>query len=296
MDKLILPNFICVGAQKSATTTLYTILKQHPDICLAEGKKETRFFLDYGDYCKGIKFYSKEYFSQCMGKNAIGEFCPEYMYFDYVPFRLYNELGESLKLIFILRNPIDRAYSHYLMSKRRGIEKKSFIKAIEVENDRIKINEYSKNHFSYINRGFYADQIKRYLKLFSKNNFLFIIFEEDFLSNRKSTISKLCNFLNVREIDLDIEIRMNPARFIRIKLVKDIIENDSKFKMFWRKLVPSQQLRKKIVGYVENLNWKRLKNNELDKEIKSKLFKRYYMENLAELEGIIGRNLDIWHQ
>ena len=133
---MILPNFVCVGAQKSATTTLHTILTQHPNIYLPK-VKETKFFLNYGSYEKGIRFYSQEYFGDWAGQKAVGEFCPEYMYFEYVAKRLYEYFGPELKIISTLRNPADRAYSHYLMSKRRTIENEKFEKAIELEHKRI---------------------------------------------------------------------------------------------------------------------------------------------------------------
>lgn len=138
------------------------------------------------------------------------------MYFKYVPERLYKDLGPNLKILFSLRNPVNRAYSHYLMSKRRQIETESFKKAIDLESERIKLSEYNKNHFSYINRGLYAIQIKRYLNFFPKDNLFFLVFEEDFIENRKLTISKILKFLEVEDMDLKIDIQMNPARFIRI--------------------------------------------------------------------------------
>jgi len=184
-----LPNFLCVGAQKAGTTTLHDILIQHPEIYLPE-IKETKFFQDNSKYRKGLDYYEKEFFGKWNGERAVGEIDSVYMYFEYVPERIYKHLGKDIKLIFMLRNPVDRAYSHYWMSYRRGYETETFERAIELEQKRIKIDEFHKIHFSYIDRGFYAKQIKRYLKLFPKENMLFIIFEEDFLKNRKKQLNR----------------------------------------------------------------------------------------------------------
>jgi len=162
---MTLPNFIIVGAQKSGTTTLYDILAQHNDIYLSS-TKESKFFVDEEKYNRGIEFYSNEYFSNYNGEKAIGEIDPEYIFFEDVPQRLRYDISSNLKLIFILRNPVARAYSHYLMTYKRGWDELSFEEAIKEEPQRIQKDFFSKHHQSYITRGYYSKQIKRYLEYF----------------------------------------------------------------------------------------------------------------------------------
>jgi len=186
---MTLPNFIIVGAQKSGTTTLYDILAQHNDIYLSS-TKESKFFVDEEKYNRGIEFYSNEYFSNYNGEKAIGEIDPEYIFFEDVPRRLRYDISSNLKLIFILRNPVDRAYSHYLMTYKRGWDELSFKEAIKEEPQRIQKDFFSKNHQSYITRGYYSKQIKRYLEYFPIKNMHFIIMEDCDISGSAANINK----------------------------------------------------------------------------------------------------------
>ncbi len=129
---MALPNFLCVGAQKAGTTTLYEILKQHPDIFLPQNIKETKFFVYDEKYEKGVQWYQKEFFSEWNGQKAIGEVDPAMMFEEKSAQRIFDTLGNNVKLIFIFRNPVARAYSHYLMSQRKGAEDLSHLSPGEI--------------------------------------------------------------------------------------------------------------------------------------------------------------------
>ncbi len=296
-----LPNFLCVGAQKAGTTTLHDILIQHPEIYLPE-IKETKFFQDNSKYKKGLDYYEKEFFEKWNGEKAIGEIDPEYMYFEYVPERIYKHLGKDTKLIFMLRNPVDRAYSHYWMSYRRGYETETFEKAIELEQKRIKIDEFHKNHFSYIDRGFYAKQIKRYLNFFPKENMFFIIFETEFLKNRIETVKFLLKFLEVNaDVTLDLNIKSNPASMFRSRLVRDFIyETNESFYYMVRKLgkllVPSEKLRQRILITLDKINQKPIRPPKLSESLRKKLLSQYFIDDIKDLETILGKDLSIWYK
>lgn len=110
----MLPNFLIVGAQKCGTTSLHEYLYQHPQIYLPEGK-ETKFFAEDARYSKGITYYEDVCFSTYSGESAVGEVDPDYMYFEQALERIAEHLDlRTTKLIFVLRNPVDRAFSHYL--------------------------------------------------------------------------------------------------------------------------------------------------------------------------------------
>jgi len=290
-----LPNFICVGAQKAGTTTLHDILNQHPDIYLPK-IKETKFFQNNKKYRKGLDFYKNEFFSNWNGEKIIGEIDPSYMYFDYVPERIYKHLGKDLKLIFILRNPVDRAYSHYWMSYRRGYEKETFENAVELEPTRLKIDEFHKLHFSYISRGLYAKQLKRYLNYFSKRNMFFIIFEEDFIKKREKTIKSLLTFLGVdTDVRLNLDIRRNPSSLPRIEFLRDFIYKPNTIKSFMKKILPSSNFIRKLLKTIDNLNQKEIRYS-IDEKFKKELMQKYFINDIKELEKIIERNLRIWYE
>ena len=131
-----LPNFMCIGAAKSGTTSLYDILKQHSDIFLPSFK-EPHFFDIPSVYQNGIEWYEKTYFQSVKNEKCIGDFSPTYLFDEHAPERILNDLGDNVKFIIILRNPVDRAYSHYLHSKRDEHENLSFKDALSLEKNRV---------------------------------------------------------------------------------------------------------------------------------------------------------------
>ena len=174
------PNFVCIGAQKAGTTTLADILSQHSDICIPP-LKETKFFLFDEDYKKGEDYYAG-FFTNYKGQKAVGEFDPDYLLFPHTAERILETLGEDVKIIVVLRNPADRAYSHYLMTKKKGLEPFPFEQAL-VEEQHRKEDIKTRKIFAYTERGFYGRQLQAFLNVFPPKNFLFLIFEEQ-LRNR----------------------------------------------------------------------------------------------------------------
>lgn len=294
---MVLPNFLCVGTQKAGTTSLHNILIQHSNIYLPK-KKETKFFVDDSLFEKGLSYYESEFFSKWNGEKAIGEVDPDYMYFEYVPERIYGFLGKDIKLIFFLRNPVERAYSHYLMSKGRGIEKLSFLEAVKVERERIHKDFFSKSHFSYITRGFYSEQIKRFLRFFPKENMFFAIFEKDFLNDRANLFKKLFNFLDVPEKkEIDFNIKSNPAFGSHVPLLSRIIHEKPKWaKSFANIFIPNKKIKRKIAVMLDEINKKPIKKRELNVNEKYFLYKTYFKKEIQELEKLINRDLSIWRK
>ena len=203
-------NFLGVGAQKCGTTTLYHILKQHPDIFMAE-RKEIHFFDDSNNYSKGINWYKETYFKDTGHAKAIGEITPAYMFLEHIPEKILKDLGRDIKFIFMLRNPVDRAYSNYKMELGRNNEHETFLKAIELESERIVESESTKKTYSYVQRGFYAKQIKKYLKYFPEENMMFVIFEE-FIKEPTNISKEIFKFLGVQsEFQLNYHIKKNES-------------------------------------------------------------------------------------
>jgi len=293
---MTLPNFIIVGAQKSGTTTLYDILAQHKDIYLSS-TKESKFFVEEEKYNKGIEFYSNEYFSKYNGEKAIGEIDPEYIFFEDVPRRLRYDISKDLKLIFILRNPVARAYSHYLMTYKRGWEELSFEDAIIEEPKRIEKDFFSKHHQSYISRGYYSKQIKRYLEYFPKENMHFIIMEDDFIANKEQTIHKLLKFIDVKaDENIDIYKKSNVSSQPRFKFLRDLIFKPNAVKKLLKPLIPSQKVRYFILmNILDKINQKPKKDNKLTIEESKAIYEKYYKDEIRELEKLLDRDLGSWY-
>ena len=111
----LIPSFFVVGAQKAGTTALHHYLARHPDIFLPK-IKETHFFNDgHGEWHRGFNYYLQKYFSSRNEKKLAGEIDPEYLFFPETAGRIAAHIPNA-KLIFIFREPVSRAYSHYWMT------------------------------------------------------------------------------------------------------------------------------------------------------------------------------------
>jgi len=210
----VLPDFIIVGAQKCGTTSLYNYLIRHPNV-YASSKKEIGFF--NVRYSKGVNWYrahfptSLKYFwiNKIRKKPFLtGEADPEYIINPYALKRIAKLLPDC-KLILILRNPVDRAYSHYQHACRfkRGRETLSFDEAIEKEQERIgeawqkmlKDENYQNRNiprYSYLTTGVYIDQVQVLLSLFNKEQLLFLN-AEDFFDNTEQVFKQVVSFLGL---------------------------------------------------------------------------------------------------
>lgn len=182
-------NFIIAGIQKGGTTALRMFLREHKDIYMP--KEEGHFF----DHLHTTYDKYHKLFKNRKNSSLLGECTPIYMFWpgSMEKIQLYNP---NIKIICLLRNPIDRAYSHYRMELRRGIETKFFKEALVFEEKKLKKISDSRRYYSYIARGMYSWQIERIYKLFPKNNVLFIK-SEDLLSDHDETLEVIFNFLEI---------------------------------------------------------------------------------------------------
>ncbi len=203
-----LPDFIVIGAQKGGTTYLYNLLTRHPLVDPA-ASKEVHFFDNLFDL--GVEWYRRCFPAPRWehGRRSItGESTPYYLFHPDVPRRM-AELVPQVRLIALLRNPVDRAYSHYHKIVREGLESLSFEEAIETEAvrlrsdaDRTLQNEHypslDHRYFSYLSRGVYVDQLLRWVTFFSKEQLL-VLKSEDFFERPPETLKRVLNFLDLPE-------------------------------------------------------------------------------------------------
>lgn len=201
-----LPDYLIIGAQKSGTTSLYSYLIQHPSI-LAAFHKEVHFF-DL-QYDKGVSWYRSHFPKISSLKKAgaiVGEASPYYLFHPHSARRIYD-LIPHVKLILLLRNPSERAVSHYFHERRHGTESLSIQDAFNQEDIRIAdelkrmvadphYQSPAHQRYSYLRRGIYAGQIETYLEFFPAENML-ILKAEDFFSNPAETVKKTYRFLAV---------------------------------------------------------------------------------------------------
>lgn len=291
MDK---PNFLCVGTQKAGTSSIHAILKQHSQIFLPR-TKELHFFDREENYTQGIEWYSQNY-SGITTETAIGEVSHGYLYSKNAPERIMQHLGKDVKLLFSLRNPADRAFSNYKMIVGRGLEKNKFKKAIKIDLKKIKNSEQYAIPFHYINRGFYYQQIQNFLKIFPKENMFFILFENDFLNNRKHTFEKIYNFLGVEYEDISVNVKITPQTHYKNQNADKILNTTHPINQFAKKIIPSKKLRTNIKYFFTKLNQKPTANISELEEMRPFLINEVYKESILNLEKLIDRDLSSWYK
>ena len=291
----MLPNFFVVGAQKSATTSLHQYLSGHPDIFLPP-QKETHFFIEDARYELGIDHYEREYFSGWSGERSIGEIDPDYMYFqETLPRMLRHFDPPTLSFIFILRNPVERAFSHYLMTYRRGLEPLSFEEAIEREPERVGTDFHSREHYSYVGRGFYHRQITRYLDHVDRDRIL-VLLTDDLKRDPRPVIRRLFDFLGVDNTysppDLNTEYHRAAVPH-SMAFVKWLTGGDSPEKKVLRLLMPHAGLRSWMRRTALSLNLRPQNSLQLSDSARNKLL-HIYAADMRQLAALIGGIPDAW--
>ena len=178
---LRLPDFIIGGAPRSGTTWLYELLSRHPDVFLAKpSQPEPKFFLVDDLYERGIEYYSQTWFAEARPGALVGEKSTNYLESATAACRIHRDLP-FVKLVFILRNPVARAYSNYLWSRKNGLENEAFEQALALEEERERQIpdrlRYARPH-AYFSRGLYADLLEPYLSLFGRKQILCLRFDD----------------------------------------------------------------------------------------------------------------------
>ena len=293
-----LPNFLCIGSPKSATTSLFEILKQHPEIGLSSFK-EPHFFDTDANWNNGRDWYEKSYFSDLEFKKSIGEFTPSYLASKICASRIKKTLVSGVKFIVLLRDPIDRAYSHYLHTKRDEYENLSFLDALEKEDVRLK--EYIDNkddisftRFCYKYSGMYALHLKNYLNKFDEKQFCIIIFD-DFVNKREEVINRILTFLNVDlNVSLNIDIKINPASKARSIQLKKFMAQKSFFRTLLKFMIPSLEFRQRIRNKIHGKNNRVSSKNSLTQTERDFCYHHYFKDDINELEKMLNINLKKW--
>lgn len=186
-------SFCIAGAQKSATSSLHDSLSGHPELSLPKSKELHIFDDDSRENFVDLDDFITEYDSPI---RMTGDATPIYLYWPEAPLRMATH-NPDMKIIISLRDPVDRAYSHWAMERSRGAENLSFTEAIRSGRARVKANRGGVHRvFSYVERGLYAEQIRRLMSTFPRSSLHFIKFD-DIIEKERETLDGICHFLGV---------------------------------------------------------------------------------------------------
>lgn len=296
----VLPNFLIIGAAKAGTTSLYYYLRQHPDIFMSP-IKETNFFaydvstieeftnLTENDFpVKSIVEYQK-LFLHGDHKKAIGEASPRYLWQPTAPLNIKKYIPDA-KLIVIFRNPVQRAFSGYLMYFSQGREKRSFSQAID---DEIKMSESGKwplGRMTYISLGFYSKQLSNYFQYFDRDQFKIILYD-DYKSDLDGTLHQVFKFLDVGIIQLRSLPRHNVSGLPKSRLVHFLLKPRKMTKTI-RRYLP-QTVHDPIFNYFMGIKERNMMKPLIESDIRRKLI-GIFREDILLLQDLIDRDLTSW--
>lgn len=295
-----LPDAFIVGAAKSGTTSLYQMLAAHPSIFFPEGEKEPFFFCFAGQrpdkldprIVERVTWDEKNYlalYSDATSDAVAMDASTAYLYQHNEVIkhleRYYGNQLPSVKIIILLRNPVDRAWSHYLYLIRNGHEALDFEDAIKPEC--IAERKATRWGFDYLGYGAYGAQVTAFVERFPHT---LILFTED-LSDHNRLLTGVHQFLGVTHYSQDKSKKTNPSGVPKNRFLVDQMRNNKWLKKMVN-LLPEQLkhgLLEKRDAMMEDL----LEKVEMDAKMKKQL-QEYYASDIRTIEKLTGRDLSAW--
>lgn len=288
-----IPDFFIVGAPKSGTTSLYHYLKEHPDIFMPD-IKEVNFFSSNEITSQNLYYKNQvvidnkddylNLFKNTNPEEITGESSVSYLFYPEVAKKI-KKFNPNAKIIIVLRNPVYRAFSHYLMDFNEGYFDKSFGDIFNKKSsEQIKSKQFKLFFQQVFELGLYYSQVKRYLEVFPREN-VFIIFQEDLRENTESIIKDLYSFIGVNnDFSPVISKKHNTYSVPSNKFLKSIYRN-SKLRSLLEQLLPRATknfLRKKFFNSDKPVLDKKLLNDVSE----------FYMEDKLKLGSLLGLDFE----
>lgn len=270
----MLPTFIVAGAQKSGSTTIHRVLDAHAQIFVAP-EKEVNYFWKRANLEKGTQWY-ESFFSGAESHQQVGDVSPSYMYRSWSPTEI-SKLLPHVKLVFSLRNPIERAYSQYWHWRRRLWEPRTFQEAIRDKS------------CQYVARGQYFTQLKRFCDRFPRHQILVLLFDE-LVADPKAFFRQIGSFLDVDEFPGEmVATRANDPRWPANRLYQLLHDRPA-----WTRYVPrvfsGRSLLMRAVSWGPMVPYT---YPPMDFEVRREL-RDYYTEEIQLTAALIGMDLSHW--
>jgi len=294
-----LPTFLVIGAARSGTTALYTYLRQHPGIFMSP-LKETNFFsfedetLDYEgpgrDYVNRSVTSLDAYralFEEASPEQAVGEASPLYLYTEKAPARIRHHIPD-VKLIAVVRDPVEQAFSHFLYAKRQTLEPlDDFALALDAEAERARRRWQPLFQYSQFPR--YHLQLRRYFDLFPAEQIRIHLYE-DFSEDPLSVLADVYAFVGVDpDFVADVGYRPNAGGVPRSSFLQDLVMKPHLLNRVFGRLLP-EELKRRIRDAIADRNMER---PEMPDRARDRLRAELRPDVIA-LQELIGRDLSHW--
>ncbi|MBF2073843.1 MAG: sulfotransferase [Synechococcales cyanobacterium C42_A2020_086] len=295
---MTLPNFLIIGAAKAGTTSLHYYLNQHPQIYMSP-VKEPRFFalegesLNFQNPDRSINVNSvtsledyQKLFAGVTDEIAIGEASPLYLYSPKAIDRIQHYIPDA-KLIAVLRNPVDRAFSCYTHLVRENYERLPFAAALKEEQKRIEQNWAHLWH--YKQAGYYYAQLKPYFDRFPAEQIRIYLYE-DLNQDSTAVVQDICRFLGVDDSFTPDLTRMNVSGVPKSRFLHYFLSKKNPFRTALRPLFP-KTFRKSLSQQMKQWNLeKKLTLSSADRQALLNL----YRSDILQLQDLIQRDLSHW--
>jgi len=285
------PNFFIVGAPKAGTTYLYNMLKQHPDVFFPDRKElnhfsaweiqqqrlyyEEKVISDHDEY---ISLYQSASFCPIRGVASVS-----YLFYPKVPGRIFKSCPDA-RILIMLRNPCHRAFSHYLMDERLGYVDVPFSEIIFKGKADLRLSLY---YQQYVELGLYAEQVKRYLDVFGREQLHVILFERA-RGNWERTLSDIYAFLGIPDSFMPVNEAQNPYRAGRNAALQKVYKN-RRIRRFLKALLP-QKLRDRLLDRLFPQNEKPKMSGEVLAELR-----HLYRKDTVNLGKLLNADiLNMW--
>lgn len=292
MPTLKLPNLIIGGVHKAGTTSVFTYLAMHPDVC-GSSIKEIGFFMPliYGKPIAPLEEYSK-YWKHCEeNKKYLLEASPSYIYGkEIIAERVQKDLGDEVRIIFIFRNPVDRLFSFYERKKANAVltPNVSFKDYVDksVKMSESEMNDHREDEDALfmrgIREGLYINYLPPWMELFGDR--LKIMFFEDLKSNSSAFMQEVCEWLGLDfgvYLPNDFRVENQTIGYRNRWLHKTFLTINKKFEPFWRKNV---QLKRTLRTLYKGVNAENKKREQMSDEDRNYLNSIYgpYNKRLAD--------------
>lgn len=285
-------DFLIGGAAKAGTTSLAKLLNQVEDVYCHGAGNELQFFGKDRYFSKGLDWYHSHFTDRT--EKYLGEKSTTYLLHPDAAQRIHA-YNPDVKLVFMLRNPVDRAYSQYKACIEKGTEYLSFERAIATEDRRRKLGGFFANNYAYRIRGYYYDQLKRFYDLFPEDQIRVFIFEE-FKQQPEATLEALCDFLDIPfQLKPKPEAKAAHANKTRVPRTILVTIPFTVYRKYLRPLTSKVSLIDRPVMWLESKFYKEARYEKMSTDLRQRLINQYQESN-QKLARLLGKDLSIWNR
>jgi hypothetical protein len=286
-----LPNFLIIGAPKTGTTALYMYLQEHPAVFMSHPKEPHFFTYKHDQWPEWATPTLAEYgqlFEPAGQALALGEASTWYLYSRHAAQAIQRQIP-SVRLIALVRHPVDRAYSSFTFRQQCGWEDlPTFEQAIRQEPERIA--QAMPWDYHYLQAGFYGEQLQRYYDTFDRSQ-IRVFLHDDLKSDAAAVVRSTCQFLEIDEgLCLETKTSHNITYRPKSKHINHFLTHNSGLKSMMKRSIPAW-VRRPLANQVRRQNL--VKPAPLDPDLRQRLT-RFFREDILQLQDLIDRDLSSW--